>query len=158
MTVLKHVTGLVAIFLVTVFPIMIRSGDICEESADRAEAYVSSFVDEAAAQRMINGMCIDKLSALLAREPDVYDFYVTVGIRHLVPRGGSYYVNMEHEQIMSLIERGETISLEEGDTVTVCATVSSPSQFSRITGMYENERERDNRKITVGRRIGRDGR
>ncbi len=154
MSVLKYITGLFAVFLVTLFPVIIRCGDICEESADRVEAYVSSFVDEMAEKRKISRTIFERLTSSLAREPDIYDLQVTVGIRYLVPFGGSYRVNMGYEQIISLLERDETVFLEEGDTVEVNVGVSSPSQFSRIAGRYGSKKERDARRVRMGCRIG----
>ena len=54
MTILKFVTGLFAILLITVIPIVLKAEDICEESTDRVEYYLTEFVEEAAETRRVS--------------------------------------------------------------------------------------------------------
>lgn len=154
MTVLKYATGLFAIFLITFFPIIVRSEDICEESADRVESYLTSYVDKVAAGGVIEDTGLKKLISSLAREPDVYEVCVTAYIKHIVPGGESYFVTVENGQIRSILDRKEKLFLSEGDTVRVSARVTVPSLFSKITGRYDSQTEREAREFSCGRRIG----
>ena len=155
MTILKYLTGLAAVFLVTIAPMIVKAEDICMESSDRAETYVSAFVDGVARKKTIGEEDIKELIRALAVEPDIYEIRVTAGIGYPVPGGGNYFVNLEHEQIMTVMAGGEKVCLNEGDTVTVRAAVISPSVFSRITGRYDTPEKREARSIRMGCRVGR---
>jgi len=155
MTVLKHVTGLFAIFLITVLPLRVKAVDVCEDSRDRMEAYVSAFVDEVENSKEISEKSIGNLALLMSYEPDLCEFRVTVGIKYLVPDGGSYFVNMEHEQVIEHLDREGALALSEGDTVRVRVSVVSPSVFSRIAGMSYNRKGEAAERVSMGRRIGR---
>ncbi|MCR5829941.1 MAG: hypothetical protein K6F93_06325 [Lachnospiraceae bacterium] len=153
MTALKYVTGLFAIFMLMLFPVKIKVADICEDSVDRVEAYVSSFADEVSAEKKIDMAGVEKLAGLLAVEPDIFDLRITVAIKHLVPGGGSYSVGIDHDEITDILEREGQLSLSEGDSLYIDVSVVEPSVFSRMAGRYKNERERKAGKISIGRRI-----
>ncbi|MCR5431629.1 MAG: hypothetical protein K6E95_03630 [Lachnospiraceae bacterium] len=155
MALLKYLTGLFAVFLVTLFPMMLRAEDICEESRNRVECAVEVFTDEVADEREINAECVKRLTQRLAVEPDVYEITITVAVCHMVLGGEKYHAEMEHDLIMRLLERGESVVLNEGDTVTVGVRAVSPSIFSKITGRFTSERKKDAGQICMGCRIGR---
>jgi hypothetical protein len=116
---------------------------------------VASVVDGTVASGAISDERLEKLICGLACEPDIYDVEITVGIRHIVPGGGSYYADINDSQVRSMLGRGETILLSEGDTVTVRAEIVSPSVFSRLSGRYEGTLKRHAAGISMGRRMGR---
>ena len=154
MTILKFVTGVFAVFLVTVVPVIIRCDDICEESLYRVEAHVTGFLDGVKERGFIEKSDTDYLKSALSLEPDVYEDRITVGVRYLVPGGGSYSVDLCNAQITEMLGRGEKIFLKEGDTVRVEVMVTSPSVFSRIAHRYASPGERAASAVNGGRRIG----
>ena len=66
MTILKFVTGLFAILLITVIPIVLKAEDICEESTDRVEYYLTEFVEEAAETRRVSKEMVERLFTSVA--------------------------------------------------------------------------------------------
>ena len=154
MTMLKFVTGLFAILLITVIPIVLKAEDICEESTDRVEYYLTEFVEEAAQTRHVSKEMVERLFTAVACEPDIYEIGITLGIRRLVPGGGEYCVNMSTLRLTDRLSEIKDTELDEGDTVTVSARVVSPSLFSRLTRRYDTAREGVEGSICMGRRIG----
>ena len=157
MTILRLITGLFAIFLITLFPVIVRSEDICEESTDRVESYLTSFVDKVAAGGLIEDKGLKKLIFSLSREPDIYEVDVEASVRFIVPGGGEFFVNVDSERIRAITEGGDVLRLSEGDIVRVSATVTEPSAFSRLTGRYGSPAEREASRVSRGCRIGRTG-
>ena len=151
---LKFVTGLFAILLITVIPIVLKAEDICEESTDRVEYYLTEFVEEAAETWRVSKEMVERLLYSVACEPDIYEIGITLGIRRLVPGGGEYCVNMSTLQLTDRLSEIKDTELDEGDTVTVSARVVSPSLFSRLTRRYDTAREGVEGSICMGRRIG----
>lgn len=154
MTILKFVTGLFAILLITVIPIVLKAEDICEESTDRVEYYLTEFVEEAAQTRRVSKEMVERLFTSVACEPDIYEIRITLGIRRLVPGGGEYCVNMSTLQLTDRLSEIKDTELDEGDTVTVSARVVSESLFSRLARRYDSAREGADGSICMGRRIG----
>ena len=154
MTILKFVTGLFAILLITVIPIVLKAEDICEESTDRVEYYLTEFVEEAAETRRVSKEMVERLFTFVACEPDIYEIGITLGIRRLVPGGGEYCVNMSTLQLTDRLSEIKDTELDEGDTVTVSARVVSESLFSRLARRYDSAREGADGSICMGRRIG----
>ncbi|MBR5368386.1 MAG: hypothetical protein IK138_03785 [Lachnospiraceae bacterium] len=154
MTILKYVTGLFAVFMITILPMILKADDICEESTDRVECYIASFVGEAAERRLVSRQMVERLVASIACEPDIYEIGITIGIRRLVPGGGEYFVNMTFPQSDDILAELVDIDLGEGDTVTVYARVVSPSFFSRLTHRGDGAYGETNGSICMGRRIG----
>ncbi len=154
MTILKFVTGLFAILLITVIPIVLKAEDICEESTDRVEYYLTEFVEEAAETRRVSKEMVERLFTSVACEPDIYEIGITLGIRRLVPGGGEYCVNMSTLQLTDRLSEIKDTELDEGDTVTVSARVVSESLFSRLVRRYDSAREGADGSICMGRRIG----